>query len=484
MDKKILLLILDGFGISNKIEGNAVKNSNTPNIDYLYKNSYHTKLSASGEDVGLTEGKAGNSEVGHLNIGSGRIVEQYSLMIKNDIKDGSFFKNPTLISNISNNKGNIHIMGLLSDSDVHSNIDSIKAILESVKGNKVYFHIFSDGRDSCYKSVEKYLHMLDSYINSGKLVISSIIGRFYAMDRDNRWQRVEKAFELLVNHKGEEVVDIYEAINKSYNDGIYDEFIPPFYVKSTPKVESNDLLIFFNFREDRARELSSLFINSTKTNLLCMVNYTDDIKNYIYKRLNIENTLGDILSKNAVMQYRVAETEKYAHVTYFFDGGKDIVYKKEKRNIIPSLKVKTYDTVPFMRAREIIEKVEENMDKFDFIVANLANPDMVGHTGVYEATVKAIEFIDDNLKDLISLILDKNWTLILTADHGNSEEMITDGNINKSHTTNKVPFIFFNKDTLGNERELKEGILADIAPTILKFFDIKAPKEITGNTLL
>jgi 2,3-bisphosphoglycerate-independent phosphoglycerate mutase len=432
----------------------------------------------------LEHNKAGNSEVGHLNIGSGRIVKQYSVLIHNDIDNGSFFKNEVLNKSLTDNKGNIHIMGLLSDSAVHSSLYSLKALIKAINKKGIYLHIFSDGRDSYYMSIKKYLKELDNYIKDGTIIPASIIGRYYAMDRDNRQERVQKAFNLLFEHKGESVNNIDEAIEISYKNKIYDEFIDPYFVKDTPIIEDQDLLFFFNFREDRARELSLLIQKKSKVSLICMVQYTDDIKKYLYKRLHITNTLGKILSENNISQYRVAESEKYAHVTYFFDGGTDIEYPNEKRDIIPSLKIATYDLEPQMQARKITAKILENIENTNFIVANFANPDMVGHTGNFEKTKEAIEIIDTLIGEIGKKCINYNSTLIITGDHGNAEQMISNGNIDKSHTTNEVPFILYNNSTIDNRKKIEPGKLADIAPTILKLFNIQKPIEMTGESLI
>ena len=484
MRKKVLLLILDGFGLSDKIDGNAIKKASTPNLDMIYKNSYYTRLKASGENVGLENGKSGNSEVGHLNIGAGRVVKQYSVLIQEDIDNGDFFKNKVLQDNIKSNTGNIHIMGLLSDSAVHSSIASLKALIKSIDRKGIYLHIFSDGRDSDYMSVKEYIAMIQEYIDDGSIIISSIIGRYFAMDRDNREERVKRAFDLLVNHTGEEVSNINEAIDKSYSKNIYDEFIEPYYVSNTENIKDNDLLFFFNFREDRARELSLMIQNNTEINIVCMVQYTDEIKEYLYKRINVTNPLGEVISENNLSQYRVAESEKYAHVTYFFDGGIDILYPKEDRDIIPSLRIATYDLEPGMRAREITDKILTKIPEKNLIVANFANPDMVGHTGNFDKTVEAIEIIDSLIGEISKTCIDNDTIFIITADHGNAEQMIKNGIIDKAHSTNDVPFIIYSKDTISKSKGIKSGILADIAPTILDIFNIKKPIEMTGESLL
>ncbi len=478
MKRNIILLILDGFGISKEKYGNAILQASTPTINYLYKNSFVSTLEASGESVGLLPNSAGNSEVGHLNIGAGRIVDQYSYLIHKDILNKTFFTNRKIKEEVSKTKGEIHLMGLVSDGQVHSNMEIIESLIESIDREKIYLDIFSDGRDSGYKSVEEYIKRLGKY--KDKVIISSIIGRFYAMDRDNREKRINKAFELLYTHKGSEVKNVFEAIEMSYKKDITDEFIEPFYIKNTPPIKDEDLVIFFNFREDRARELSLKFLNNTNVNLLCMTQYTNDIQNFIYPRIKVENTLGSILEKNNLSQLRIAETEKYAHVTYFFDGGENIVYKREKRDIIPSLKISTYDKKPQMRVFDITKTIISNIENFNFILANFANPDMVGHTGSLSKTIESIEYVDKAIKEILDDLKDN--ILIITADHGNAEIMLDKkGIINKSHTISKVPFIIYNYKNIS---VLKNGKLADIAPTILKILDIKKPKDMSGDSLI
>ena len=481
MKRNIILLILDGFGISKEKYGNAILQASTPTINYLYKNSFVSTLEASGESVGLLPNSAGNSEVGHLNIGAGRIVDQYSYLIHKDILNKTFFTNRKIKEEVSKTKGEIHLMGLVSDGQVHSNMEIIESLIESIDREKIYLDIFSDGRDSGYKSVEEYIKRLGKY--KDKVIISSIIGRFYAMDRDNREKRINKAFELLYTHKGSEVKNVFEAIEMSYKKDITDEFIEPFYIKNTPPIKDEDLVIFFNFREDRARQISKMF-KDNKFNILCMVQYDIIIDKFIYKRLRIDGTLSEIISLNNLRQLKIAETEKYAHVTYFFNGGKENPYKLEKRILIPSLKVATYDKVPFMRAREITNKIIENIDKnYSLITVNFANADMVGHTGNFLATKNSISILDKMIGKIVKSIQGKNINLIITGDHGNAEEMIKNRTIYKEHTTNMVPFIFKN-DFIKKEIKIDIGELEDIAPTILSILKLHIPKEMQGIDLL
>ena len=487
--RKVLFLILDGFGINNKNKGNAINAAKTPNIDKLYKTSIHTTLNASGIYVGLPKGVMGNSEVGHMTIGSGRRVKQYYSLINDDIKTKKFFENKELkkeVYSVIEKKKNIHIMGLLSDGGIHSHIDHLIAIIKYIqsiqKDYNIYIHVFSDGRDSEYISVEKYISYLKKRIK-GNVYFASIIGRYFAMDRDKRWDRTKEAFDLLTMHNGEEFSSIEDSIKTAYSENISDEFINPSFISNTPVISKNDLIIFFNFREDRARQISKMF-KDNKFNILCMVQYDTIIDKFIYKRLRIDETLSEIISLNNLRQLKIAETEKYAHVTYFFNGGKENPYKLEKRILIPSLKVATYDKVPFMRAREITNKIIENIDKnYSLITVNFANADMVGHTGNFLATKNSISILDKMIGKIVKSIQGKNINLIITGDHGNAEEMIRNGTIYKEHTTNMVPFIFKN-DFIKKEIKIDIGELEDIAPTILSILKLHIPKEMQGIDLL
>ena len=486
-----VLVILDGFGISEKRKGNAVILADTPFLDSIYKTSYYSELEASGEYVGLSKNVMGNSEVGHLNIGAGRIVKQYSLMIDEDIKDNKFFENKEIdkaIHNVEVNKSNMHIMGLLSDGKVHSDISNFYAILKYLEQNgidTVYVHIFSDGRDANYESVKRYIKKLELH-SPKNYILSSIIGRYYAMDRDNRWDRTEKAFRLLRVHSGIEVSSINDAIEESYKEEISDEFIKPYYVRGTPEVRDNDSMIFLNFREDRARQISKLFIQDTKVYFLPMIQYDSYIKRYIYPSLKVKDSLSEVISLKNLKQLKIAETEKYAHVTYFLNGGYEKAFKGEDRILVPSLKVATYDLAPQMRTSMITDKLISSLEKtkYSFVAINFAAADMVGHTGNFKAVVKAIEIIDTNLKLIYDECVKKrNLNLIITADHGNAEEMIKDDEIYKEHTTNKVPFIFTNQSILQGKR-ISDGTLSDIAPTILYLLGLGKPKTMTGSNLL
>ena len=474
---KVLLCVLDGVGLSDKKEGNALYMANTPNIDNYLNNYPNKPINASGNYVGLPNTQMGNSEVGHLTIGAGRIIYQSLQRINNSIKDNSFFLNEALLNAINNAKKNnskLHVLGLLSDGGVHSHIDHIKAVLElcdKENFNNVYLHIFTDGRDTYNKSAIKYIDEINDY-NIG--TIATISGRYYAMDRDKRFDRIEKAYDEMVYAKTIND-DYHKYINNSYENAITDEFIIPSSFTDKGKIEDNDSIIWCNFRADRAIEILSKIINEKKIYLTTMMYVSDDIKSDIaFKKEDIDNTLGIYLSKLGKKQLRIAETEKYAHVTYFFDGGKDIELDGEKRILIPSSKVATYDLKPEMSAIEITDALISEMDNnYDFILLNFANGDMVGHTGNLDATIKAVETIDKMLGKIYEKCNETGYTFIITADHGNCENMINNNSVMTSHTTNKVPFIVLNKViNIGDVDKL-----SDIAPFILKYMDIKLPKE-------
>ena len=474
---KVLLCVLDGVGLSEKKEGNALYMANTPNIDNYLNNYPNKSINASGNYVGLPATQMGNSEVGHLTIGAGRIIYQSLERINNAIKDNSFFSNQSLLNAINHAKKNnskLHVLGLLSDGGVHSHIDHIKAVLELCKKenfNNVYLHMFTDGRDTYNKSAIKYLDEINNY---GVGTIATISGRYYAMDRDKRCDRIEKAYDEMINAKTINN-DYYQYINNSYTNDITDEFIIPSSFTDKGKIEDNDSIIWCNFRADRAIEILSKITNEKKVYLTTMMYVSDDVKSDIaFKKEVIDNTLGIYLSKLGKKQLRIAETEKYAHVTYFFDGGKDIELDGEKRILIPSSKVATYDLKPEMSAIEITDSLLNEMNNnYDFILLNFANGDMVGHTGNLDATIKAVETIDQMLGKIYQKCNELNYTLIITADHGNCEDMIDNNSVVTSHTTNKVPFIVLKNDININAVDK----LSDIAPFILKYMDVKVPSE-------
>ncbi|MCY6483146.1 2,3-bisphosphoglycerate-independent phosphoglycerate mutase [Clostridium aestuarii] len=507
--KPMMLMILDGFGISEGEEGNAVRIANKPNYHRLWNEYPHTKLGASGLSVGLPKGQMGNSEVGHLNIGAGRVIYQALTRITKSIEDGDFFKNEALIKAVNNAKKNnssLHLLGLLSDGGVHSHIEHLKGLLKLVKQNdieKVYVHAFLDGRDTSPESALKYVDEIEDYMKKiGVGTIATVCGRYYAMDRDNRWERVQLAYNALVLGNGEYASSAKEAIEKSYHDNKTDEFVLPTVICKNEKpvdiIKNGDSVIFFNFRPDRARELTralndKLFAGFNRENLdltyVTMTQYDKTIENVkvAFKPESYNNTLGEYISRLGKKQLRIAETEKYAHVTFFFNGGVEEPNENEERVLINSPKVATYDLKPEMSAYEVTDELIKriNSDEYDVIILNYANPDMVGHTGSIEAAVKAVETVDECLGKVVDKILEKDGTVFMTADHGNSEQMIdySTGKPMTAHTTNLVPFIY-----VSNKAKIKElrenGILADIAPTMLSVMEEEIPSEMTGKSLI
>ena len=491
--KKVLLCVLDGVGLSKIKDGNALINANKPNIDYLMKEYPNKGINASGTFVGLPDGQMGNSEVGHLTIGAGRIIYQSLELINRAIKDESFYSNESFLNAIRHAKENnskLHIMGLLSDGGVHSHINHIKALLKLCKKedfSNVYFHIFTDGRDTFKESSISYIDDLNNEINElGIGKICTISGRYYAMDRDKRWDRLKKCYDVIVNNTGNKCDDYKKYITDSYEKGITDEFIEPVIIDESGKIEENDSIIWANFRPDRAIQILRSLVDPNfdgfdrkifnNLYLTTMMYVSDDVKSDIaFKKEIIDNTLGIYLSKLGKKQLRIAETEKYAHVTYFFDGGRDLDLNLCDRVLIPSPKVATYDLKPEMSAREITSNLLEKMDNnYDFIFLNFANGDMVGHTGNYNMTKKAIETIDEMIGKLYKKCVEDEYLFIITADHGNAEEMIDEnGNVVTSHTTNLVPFIVTNKN-LNIENVNK---LSDIAPFILNYMNLNLPDE-------
>ena len=492
----LILIIMDGFGIKRGKRGNAVNSANLPNYNRYLKSFPNTTLKAAQESVGLPKRVIGNSEVGHLNMGSGRIVFQELTRINKSIKDKSFFKNKVLLSAINNSKKknkNLHLIGLLSDGGVHSSIGHLFALLNLCKLNKmenVYLHLFLDGRDVPPKSALSYLRKLTKIIKKLKTgKISTIIGRYYAMDRDKRWHRTERAYNLLVKTKGKQYFDSINAIKEHYKKGITDEFMEPIVFDDFKGIKKGDSVIFFNFRSDRARQISSAFVsknfkffkrNKVKVTFVSMCEYDKKIKTPIaFLPLKIKNTLGEVLTKSKLRQLRIAETEKYAHVTFFFNGGIEKPNKNEDRITIPSPKVATYDLKPEMSAYmvkdEIIKQIRK--DKYNLILLNFANPDMVGHTGKLNKAITAVETVDKCIKSVVDEVIKKQGIALITSDHGNCEEM--KGKYSTSHTLNDVPFILIGKDV-----KLRKGVLADIAPTVLQLLGIKKPKEMTGKSLI
>ena len=502
-NKFTALMILDGFGFRKESDGNAVKLAKTPNIDALMAEYPHTLIGASGLSVGLPDGQMGNSEVGHLNIGAGRIVYQELTRITKAINDGDFFKNPELTKAMENAKnGALHLMGLLSDGGVHSHNTHLYALVKMAKQmgvEKVFIHCFTDGRDVPPSSAGKYVDELEQELkNIGVGKIATVDGRYYAMDRDNRWERVVKAYDAIVNGKGDSAKTAKEAVENSYKNNVLDEFIVPCVIDGAEPLKDGDSVIFFNFRPDRARELTRALTQKNfdgferkPLNLfyVCMTQYDKTFEGVevAFKPQTLKNTLGEYLAKNGVKQFRIAETEKYAHVTFFFNGGVEQPNEGEDRYLIPSPKVATYDLKPEMSAYEVCEKACEQISsgKYQVMILNFANPDMVGHTGVLEAAEKAVEAVDECVGKIVKAIKSVGGQVMITADHGNSEVMIdpVTGGAFTAHTTNPVPFILVSED-YKNCKLREDGILADIAPTMLDLMDLEKPKEMEGKSMI
>ena len=505
MQNTKLLLILDGWGYSQNSENNAIAMANTPNWNHLIDTYPNTLIGTSGKSVGLPEGQMGNSEVGHLTIGAGRIVEQDFTRIGNDIKSGAFFSNKNLCKALDSAKANnkaVHILGLLSDGGVHSHQDHIYAALELAKQKgckEVYFHVFTDGRDTPPNSASKFIELLElkiSELNVGKIV--SVVGRFYAMDRDNRWERVLKAYELISSGKGDrEANSAKDAIQMAYDKEENDEFIAPTVIGEPVRINNGDAVIFMNYRADRAREITQTLTSKTfdgfdrhafnNCNFICLTEYKKDFNlECAYRPISIANTLGYYISSLGFSQLRIAETEKYAHVTFFFNGGVEAILPGEERKLIQSPDVKTYDLKPEMSAYELTENLisELKSQKHKLVVCNFANTDMVGHTGNLNAAIKAVEAVDNCLGKIHQTCLDSEVEMLVTADHGNAEQMLdpkTQKN-HTAHTTNPVPLIYVGKrksSLLGPHI----GTLADLAPTLLELMEIEQPKEMTGQSL-
>lgn len=507
MSKQLtMLMILDGFGKNPKKEGNAVAGAKKPNIDKLMMTCPTAEVYASGKSVGLPDGQMGNSEVGHTNIGAGRIVYQELTRITKSIEDGDFFSIPEFVEAIENCKKNntkLHIIGLVSDGGVHSHQRHLYGLLELAKRrglDDVFVHCFMDGRDTLPASGEGYIQKLEEKMKEkGVGKIASISGRFYAMDRDKRWQRVQKCYDAMVFGKGEKATSPTQAIESSYQKEVFDEFVVPTVIyngdKPVATIDDGDSVIFFNFRPDRARQITRALVDpefnefETKKmnlNFVCMTEYDATMPNVkvAFKPEKLTNTFGEYISKLGMKQLRIAETEKYAHVTFFFNGGEEKQYEGEDRILIPSPKVETYDMKPEMSAYEVTEKVVEaiNSEKYDSIILNFANPDMVGHTGNQEAAEKAIEAVDECVGKIVDALSKHNGKALITADHGNSEQMIDykTGEPFTSHTTNPVPLILYGMDDV----KLKNGKLADLAPTMLEMMGLEKPAEMTGESLL
>lgn len=504
----VALIILDGFGLREETFGNAVAQAKKPNFDRYWNEFPHATLTACGEAVGLPEGQMGNSEVGHLNIGAGRIVYQSLMRVNIAIREGEFERNETFLAamdHVKKHGTNLHIFGLLSDGGVHSHINHLFALLklaakEGVKN--VYIHGFLDGRDVGPQTAKTYIQQLNEQIEQiGVGEIATLSGRYYSMDRDKRWERVEKAYRAMVYGEGPAYRDALACVDDSYANGIYDEFVLPSVIvreDGTPvaTIQDNDAVIFYNFRPDRAIQISNTFTNDDfrsfdrgpkhPKNLffVCLTHFSETVKGYVaFKPTNLDNTLGEVLSQNGLKQLRIAETEKYPHVTFFMSGGREEKFPGEERILIDSPKVATYDLKPEMSAYEVTDALlkEIEADKFDAIILNYANPDMVGHSGMLEPTIKAVEAVDECLGKVVDAILAKGGIAIITADHGNADEVTNpDGSPNTAHTTNPVPVIVTKKGITLRQ----DGILGDLAPTMLDLLGLQQPKEMTGKTLI
>ena len=508
MKKPIVLTIMDGFGYGEK-EGNAIEIAKTPRLDSIFANCPTTKIGASGMDVGLPDGQMGNSEVGHTNIGAGRVVYQELTRITKSIKDGDFFDNEAFLKAVENCKKNdsaLHLMGLLSDGGVHSHIEHLYGLVELAKKNgpsRVYIHALLDGRDVPPSSAADFIDQLNAKLNEigcGKL--ATVMGRFYGMDRDNRWERVEKAYAALVYGEGVKTDDGAAAVRDSYTkkdeEGkfITDEFVLPTVIDGTERIKTGDSVIFFNFRPDRAREITRTFVDDDfsgferkggrqKVYYVCFTQYDASMPNVdiAFKPQTLNNTLGEFLSNKGLSQLRIAETEKYAHVTFFFNGGREVMFEGEDRILVNSPKVATYDLQPEMSANEVCDKVCEAIEsgKYDVVILNFANCDMVGHTGFMDAAVKAVETVDSCVGRVQDSTLKMGGIMLLTADHGNADKMVdTDGSPFTAHTTNPVPF-----SVIGKGCALREGgKLCDISPTIIKLLGLEQPSEMSGESIV
>ena len=505
--RPLLLMILDGWGYTAETEGNAILAAQTPVLDELCEKYPCTLLKASGEAVGLPDGQMGNSEVGHLNIGAGRIVYQDFTRINKAIIEGTFSENTAIlgaIENVKKNNSDLHLMGLFSYGGVHSHMDHMRAIIELAKQEgveNVFIHAFLDGRDVPPQAALEDMKEHEEYCRNIGARTASVSGRYYAMDRDKRWERTELAYDAITSGTGVFANDAVSAIKQSYASGENDEFVKPTVIlnengKPVGTIKDKDSVIFFNFRPDRARQLTYAFVNDDfdgferkvypKVHYVCMTEYDETLNVALaFPPEFIDNTLGEFLSKNNLMQLRIAETEKYAHVTFFFNGGVEHQNEGEERCLVPSPKVATYDLKPEMSAYEVTDKLIENIEseKYDVIILNFANMDMVGHTGIFDATVKAVETIDKCVEKVIQRIISQNGAAIITADHGNAEKIVdyNTGTAHTAHTSNPVKAILVNA---GDGLELKEGKLSDIAPTMLEMLEITQPEEMTGHSLL
>ena len=503
MSKKALLMILDGWGLGDQKKDDVIFNTPTPYWDYLMNTYPHSQLQASGENVGLPDGQMGNSEVGHLNIGAGRVVYQDLVKINRACADNSILKNPEIVAAFSyakENGKNVHFMGLTSNGGVHSSLVHLFKLCDIAKEYNIdntFIHCFMDGRDTDPKSGKGFIEELSAHCEKSAGKIASIIGRYYAMDRDKRWERVKEAYDLLVKGEGKKAADMVQAMQESYDEGVTDEFIKPIVnANFDGTIKEGDVVIFFNYRNDRAKELTVVLTQQDMPEAgmrtipglqyYCMTPYDASFKgvHILFDKENVSNTLGEYLAAKGLNQLHIAETEKYAHVTFFFNGGRETPYDNEDRILVPSPKVATYDLKPEMSAYEVKDKLVAaiNENKYDFIVVNFANGDMVGHTGIYEAIEKAVVAVDACVKDVIEAAKAQDYEAIIIADHGNADHALNeDGTPNTAHSLNPVPCVYVTENTAA---KVEDGRLADVAPTILKIMGLEAPAEMNGNVLI
>ena len=503
MSKKALLMILDGWGLGDQKKDDVIFNTPTPYWDYLMNTYPHSQLQASGENVGLPDGQMGNSEVGHLNIGAGRVVYQDLVKINRACADNSILKNPEIVAAFSyakENGKNVHFMGLTSNGGVHSSLVHLFKLCDIAKEYNIdntFIHCFMDGRDTDPKSGKGFIEELSAHCEKSAGKIASIIGRYYAMDRDKRWERVKEAYDLLVKGEGKKAADMVQAMQESYDEGVTDEFIKPIVnANFDGTIKEGDVVIFFNYRNDRAKELTVVLTQQDMPEAgmrtipglqyYCMTPYDASFKgvHILFDKENVSNTLGEYLAAKGLNQLHIAETEKYAHVTFFFNGGRETPYDNEDRILVPSPKVATYDLKPEMSAFEVKDKLVAaiNENKYDFIVVNFANGDMVGHTGIYEAIEKAVVAVDACVKDVIEAAKAQDYEAIIIADHGNADHALNeDGTPNTAHSLNPVPCVYV---TENKAAKVEDGRLADVAPTILKIMGLEAPAEMNGNVLI
>ena len=503
MSKKALLMILDGWGLGDQKKDDVIFNTPTPYWDYLMNNYPHSQLQASGENVGLPDGQMGNSEVGHLNIGAGRVVYQDLVKINRACADNSILQNPEIVSAFSyakENRKNVHFMGLTSNGGVHSSMVHLFKLCDIAKEYNIsntFIHCFMDGRDTDPKSGKGFIEELSAHCEKSAGKIASIIGRYYAMDRDKRWERVKEAYDLLVNGEGKKATDMVQAMQESYDEGVTDEFIKPIVnANCDGTIKEGDVVIFFNYRNDRAKERTVVLTQQDMPEAgmhtipglqyYCMTPYDASFKgvHILFDKENVSNTLGEYLASKGLSQLHIAETEKYAHVTFFFNGGRETPFDKEERILVPSPKVATYDLKPEMSAFEVKDKLVAaiNENKYDFIVVNFANGDMVGHTGIYGAIEKAVVAVDACVKDVIEAAKAQDYEAIIIADHGNADHALNeDGTPNTAHSLNPVPCVYV---TENKAAKVEDGRLADVAPTILKIMGLEVPAEMDGNVLI